>query len=309
MVAQLATGTEPIIVIYLDYEMTEDDLEERLSDMGYGPQTDLSKLRYALLPSLPPLDTVHGAEALHHLVDVEQAAFPDHHVVVIIDTTSRAVKGEENKADTIQDFYRYTGIGLKRRKVTYARLDHAGKDGTKGQRGSSAKGDDVDIVWRVTQVDGGLKFHREATRMSWVAESADFKRHNDPLKFTWTQDALWPAGVKEKADILDRLGAPIDISVRAARTLLTQHNQMASGEVLTKAVKYRKEGYGKTLADLVQTVTPERDETQETQAAQKSVTPFPKGGGVTHWDRRNGTGTEHWEKQRWERERDSQEPE
>jgi hypothetical protein len=52
--AKLATGKEPIVVIYLDYEMGEDDLSERLEDMGYGPGTDLSCLRYALFPACRP---------------------------------------------------------------------------------------------------------------------------------------------------------------------------------------------------------------------------------------------------------------
>src|SRR5204862_406235 len=96
MAASLATREDPIRVVYLDYEMTEDDLYERLSDMGYGPETDLSRLRYAVLPALAPLDHPEGGAALLEVVDTEQAAYPDHHVVLIIDTTSRAVAGDES---------------------------------------------------------------------------------------------------------------------------------------------------------------------------------------------------------------------
>ncbi len=46
--------------LYLDCEMTPDDLRERLGDMGYGPGDDLEPLAYYSLPSLPPLDTPEG---------------------------------------------------------------------------------------------------------------------------------------------------------------------------------------------------------------------------------------------------------
>ena len=137
--AELATGPEPIVVIYLDYEMTEADVHDRLEDMGYGPETDLSRLRYDLLPSLPPLDLEDGSQALCEIIDEVQASFPAHHLVVIIDTIGRAVAGEENDADTFRNFYNHTGIELKRRGVTWARLDHSGKDPSQGQRGSSAR--------------------------------------------------------------------------------------------------------------------------------------------------------------------------
>src|SRR5205823_2611131 len=58
-----------VVVLYFDYEMTEDDLYERLQDMGCGPEVDLSRLRYALLPTLPPLDTRDGGAALLAAVD------------------------------------------------------------------------------------------------------------------------------------------------------------------------------------------------------------------------------------------------
>jgi len=62
MALALATGrpvlyrpaSDPLTVVYLDMEMTEDDLHERATDFGYGPDDDLSGLHYILLPSLPP---------------------------------------------------------------------------------------------------------------------------------------------------------------------------------------------------------------------------------------------------------------
>lgn len=132
MTLRCASSKERLVVVYLDYEMGEDDLYERLGDMGAGPGTDLSRLKYVLLPTLPPLDTEAGAAALMELLDAVQGEWPEYHLVVIIDTISRAVVGEENSSDTFRAFYSHTGIQLKRRGCTWARLDHAGKDASRG---------------------------------------------------------------------------------------------------------------------------------------------------------------------------------
>ncbi len=69
LAASIATGPAPCVVVYLDYEMSEQDVFERLQDIGFGPETDLSRLKYALLPNLPPLDTADGARALTAIID------------------------------------------------------------------------------------------------------------------------------------------------------------------------------------------------------------------------------------------------
>jgi hypothetical protein len=238
----LATTRSDVIVLYLDYEMCEDDLHERLVDMGYDEDADLSRLRYALLPSLPPLDR-HGTgpTALYELVDAEQAAHPSAHVVVLIDTLGRAVVGAENDADTYRAFWTHTGIGLKRRGVTFARTDHEGKNPEAGQRGSSAKGDDVDVNWRLVPGDeGGLILKRDSARMSWVPEKVGLVRLEDPLRYGRALTPT-PPGTKACADELDLVGVPVDVSFRQARALAKEHGITASSVVLNAAVKYRKE--------------------------------------------------------------------
>ena len=92
MALALATGrphldkeaTEPEHVIYMDYEMTEDDLHDRLTEFGYGPDVDLEHLHYISLPSIPGLDTADGA------LYVIEAARTIGATTVIIDTISRA---------------------------------------------------------------------------------------------------------------------------------------------------------------------------------------------------------------------------
>jgi 5S rRNA maturation endonuclease (ribonuclease M5) len=235
--AELATTRTDVDIVYLDYEMTRADVRERMEEMGYGAETDLSRFHYDLLPSLPPLDTGEGMAALLELVDRVQR--PGCHLFVVIDTTSRAVEGDENSNDTIRNFYRWTGAALKKREITWARLDHAGKDPTKGQRGGSAKGDDVDVIWRLQRADAGITLHRDAARMSWVDEKLTFAIRTDPLRYERT-GFLWPAGTKELAATLDRLGVPVDAGRPKAREALKANEITATNNVLAAAIRYRK---------------------------------------------------------------------
>lgn len=237
--AKMATGSDPVVVLYLDYEMTEDDLRQRLEDMGYGPATDMSRFHYALLPTLPPLNTPTGGEALDQVVQQVQDIHPDHHVFVVIDTTSRAVVGEENDSSTMQDFYRFSGIRLKRRGVTFVRLDHAGKDAGRGQRGSSAKGDDVDLVWKLEPTDGGIRLKRELTRISWAKEVVSFGVTDEPLDYR--RAITFAAGTKDCATDLDELGVPVDTSANDALRALREAKKGRRREVVLDAIRYRKD--------------------------------------------------------------------
>lgn len=155
-------------VLYVDFENDpRADVRERLINMGYGP-ADLQQLRYLSFPTLAALDSERGAEELMAAVEYHQAE------VVVIDTVSRAVAGEENENDTWLAFYRHTGLRLKQAGVAMIRLDHAGKDETKGQRGGSAKVGDVDAVWRLSRVtDTVYRLQCEANRMPLAPEQKD----------------------------------------------------------------------------------------------------------------------------------------
>jgi hypothetical protein len=229
-----------VLAMYFDYEMSEDDLYERLEDMGYGPESDLDRLRYALLPSLPPLDSQEGGRAIAEILDYELAVAPDLHPVVVIDTIGRALQGEENPADTIRDFYRYTGVELKRRRVTWARLDHAGWDATKGARGSSAKGDDVDVIWRLLATEGGLELVKVAARMGWIPEKVPLRKETDPVLRFAACETSWPAGTVETAGLLDDLGVSLDASRRQAQSALKAAGQGRRAEVIAAAQRHRR---------------------------------------------------------------------
>lgn len=213
MAAALATGREflghtpdaPVSVLYIDFEMTSDDLNERMIRFGYGPDDDLSLLHYVMLPAVPPLDTPEGGTALLMSVDRWE---PD---LVVVDTTARAVSGEENAAETIRDLYKNSLMILKQRGITTLRIDHAGKSMDKGQRGSSAKNDDVDIVWQLIshgEGEGGterLKLNATHRRVGWVPETVDIERSVDGVPMHIESTTGYPAGTADLIEILDGL--------------------------------------------------------------------------------------------------------
>jgi hypothetical protein len=269
--AELATRTD-VDVIYLDYEMTRADVRERMEDMGYGDDSDL-RSHYDLLPTQPPLDTGEGMAAVLRLV--YQVQRPDCHVMVVVDTTGRAAQGKENDADTFRDFYKWTGIALKRRGVTWARLDHAGKDEALGQRGSSGKGDDVDVIWKLVAGDNGMTLHRDAARMPWVEEKLSFAIRSDPLRYE-RSGALWPAGTKELVAQLDQLGLPPDIGRRKARQALKDNGLSAPATVLAAALRWRKQNL-LNVSDLTADTQKVKSTALETDTPDTSLKPHVTG--------------------------------
>jgi hypothetical protein len=203
--------------------MTEDDLIERLTELGYGPQDNLEKLHYALLPSLPPLDTIEGANALLHLVDQTKAE------LVVVDTFGRAVEGDEDRADTVRAFYRHTGLSLKARGVAVLRTDHSGKSVEKGMRGSSAKADDVDIVWQLSRTNtnkgDGVRLNRTHSRISWVPPDIRISRIETDHGHDYiidAQDQQWADGTRQDADLLDTLELPHNAGFNATKNAVRE---------------------------------------------------------------------------------------
>lgn len=242
--ACVATGTallgrrsEPRSVLYLDYEMTADDLAERLEQMGFGEEADLENLHYALLPSLPPLDDPEGGKAVVRLAEMVGAE------LVVIDTFGRAIHGDENDADTVRSFYRWTGLHLKHAGRAFLRVDHAGKDVTKGQRGSSAKNDDVDVVWQMTaKEDGVFTLTAKKRRMGWVPMTVDVVMNDeDRLTFNLLHGVTYPAGTAAVAEELSAMGVPADASSREAIKAFRGGGGSARDNVIRAAQKYRTE--------------------------------------------------------------------
>lgn len=244
MAAALATGRpifgrwpcEPTSVLYLDYEMTEADLQERLVDLGYSADDDMSNLHYALLPSLAPMDAQprEGAHAVLGLAEHLDAQ------LIVIDTFGRAVTGKESEADTVRSFYQYVGLALKAAGRTVLRLDHAGKDLEKGQRGSSAKADDVDVVWQLYRCEGGVTLKRTHSRISWVPDIVNLLRRETDSGVTWSvAEQIYPAGTKELAEEMDRLGVPLDASSGEATKALAAAGMRKRRTLILAAQRWR----------------------------------------------------------------------
>jgi hypothetical protein len=239
--ASLAAGRDPftgkaqprVPMTYVDYEMSEDDLLERLDDMGFIP-AELELLSYYQLPTLPPLDTAAGGRALLAIAHRDQS------VGVVIDTIGRAVEGDENAADTYHGFWQHTGSPLKRAGIGLARADHEGHEEGRS-RGSSAKADDVDIVWRLSRTDDGYRLTKKHARISWIPDNVEIVQSVDPLTFRRSAGS-WPAGTREKADELDAIAAPLGISKRQAIALLKAADlSVGRHEVLLKAIVFRQQ--------------------------------------------------------------------
>lgn len=250
----LATGREflaqpagrKVNVLYCDFEMSSADLYDRIVAFGYGPGDDLSHLHYALLPSLPPLDTDAGGAALL------AAALAVGAELVVIDTTSRVISGDENDADTMRAFYRHTGLRLKQAGITWARLDHAGKDVSKGARGSSAKNDDVDVVLRLERTDAGQKLTATHRRMSWYPEvtNVNVTEDADGIVTFGRQAPSWPAGTKELADWMDKAGLPLDVTESDLRAAMKDAGQKAGAKKFRAAKKFRQQRADQAVENL-----------------------------------------------------------
>lgn len=226
----------PTGVLYLDYEMTQADVRERLEDMGYGPDDDLGRLHYALLPSIDPLDTETGGR---YVRDTAVRLGAD---LVIVDTLARAVTGAEDASDTIRAFYNHTSLLLKQQEITLVRLDHVGHENKDRGRGTSAKRDDVDVVWAITRNDNGLKLKRTHARMPWGPSEVAVRIELGPLRHTTQTVPGWPEGTKPAAGRLDQLEAPLGITKRDATALLKKADgKAARGEVVLAALKYRRQ--------------------------------------------------------------------
>lgn len=229
----------PYRVLYVDFENDpRGDVRTRLEAMEVGPN-ELDNLCYLTFPSLAKFDTAQGAlDLLRHVEHYECE-------VVVIDTVSRAVMGEENENDTWLAFYRHTGLALKRAEVACIRLDHSGKDSAKGMRGGSAKYGDVDAVWRLTSIgEDTIALECTDNRMPVPVKQLTLIRQEFPLSHRVAGDAwqaVTDAKVHEVDQRLDALGVPSSASVREAREALRRAGDKVAQGPLAKAVRLRKQ--------------------------------------------------------------------
>lgn len=225
----------PVRVLYVDLENAAADLRERLDAMGYGP-ADLGQLVYYSFPSLPALDSPVGGR---HLCQLVAAHDPE---LVVIDTLSRVIEGEENSADTFRLLYRHALAPIKARGTAVWRLDHLGKDPTGGPRGSSAKGDDVDTAWLlVNHGDGALRLRLDRQRSGHHPEQIDIQRRAiEGLRHVRVDATSGDPRVTAIVRELERLGVPLDLGRDRTRALLATVGVRVGNDVLSKAITARR---------------------------------------------------------------------
>jgi hypothetical protein len=226
---------EPITVAYWDYEMTENDLYERAVDEFELHPDDLDQLRYYLLPTVPPLDTPEGGRVVLGTLRRDGAR------AAVFDTFGRTVTGPEDLSDTVRAYYRCTAYALKAAGIASARLDHTGHTEHNRARGSSGKGDDIDVAWVLKRGDGTSASlnHHGVSRLSWVPRSLDLVLIEGPPNYCRRATERWPAGTAECATALDELELSLDVGANEAIKALRAARRGRRREVVIAAVRYR----------------------------------------------------------------------
>lgn len=226
-------------VAYIDNEMTEKELQERINDMGLDFDELTGWLYYFTFPAIHDMDTELGG------LDVLELCRHFECDVLMIDTLSRVVRGEENSNDTYRNFYNHTGRLLRANSIALSRLDHEGI--VRGRtRGATAKNDDVDLVYglekRSTKDEmPGYRLTRTHARIASVSETIELEMHSDPLSIRSTQLRSWTDAALRKARELESLDVPIDLGVARVRALMRDKGLTPGNQgVLHEAIRFRK---------------------------------------------------------------------
>ena len=180
--------------------------------------------------------------ALQEMVEAVRAYGSE---LVVVDTISRAIVGEENSNDTWLSLYRHTGRALKAAGVSMARLDHSGKDATAGMRGGSAKSGDVDAVWRLDQITKDtLKLTCTASRMVLSETELVLTRLTSPHLRHKVEGAGWMAAADAAQlaliEALDAAGAPLTIGRPKAREAAKAKSITIGSDSIDRALRARR---------------------------------------------------------------------
>ncbi|MEV3857771.1 AAA family ATPase [Streptomyces sp. NPDC050095] len=240
----------PVPLLYVDAENGHQDIQERFLSYGGGPGR-MGLMSYASFPPIRPLDTAGGGADLLTMVRECEAQ------LVCLDTVSRFISGPENDADTWLSLYRHTLLPLKRAGIASVRLDHMGKDGERGARGSSAKTQDVDHVWELRNQGGGtVVLKRTHTRTGIGPDSfvmlRQYRKDGDTYVPGGTRHVLMtydaptpdlasaPGTVEHIVAALDRAGVPDDAGNRTVKAKLADLQIPAGSDKVARVVKIRQ---------------------------------------------------------------------
>jgi hypothetical protein len=240
---KLATGfdpftgatIEPIRVLYVDGEMGQLDVRERLIALDLTPD-DLGLLGYTDNP--PKCNTMEGATALVSMVRSVGAR------LVVLDGLNALIVGAEKDDTPWRDLYEQTIDPLKRDGVAILSNDNMGKDPSLGGRGSSVKMDKTDGIFTLTRTQDGvlLKCTHTRTASLRVEVSLTIVGADGATPITYREGLRsWPADTKKVAAILDRLGVPREFGRDKARAAIKNAGETGiRNDVLAAAIRWRK---------------------------------------------------------------------
>ena len=247
LAASVATGRDflgqPTIksrVLYIDRENDPyRDVLERLKQMGFSAEELDCNLFYLSFPSIDDFDTQSGAKTILNWVDNHEIDF------VVVDTISRFIHGKENENDTWREVYKLTGQELKKRGITFLRIDHSGKDLTKGARGGSAKEQDVDLTWSLSKPKTKpFVLSADSNRMPIEVDELKLVLNDKPLRFDWSgsqENNTEELRIKKMIESLEKAGLPKTASVDKTQAFINDELKSSMGRnTIAKLVRMRK---------------------------------------------------------------------
>ena len=247
LAASVATGrdflghpTTKVRVLYVDRENDpRSEVRERLEKMGFIEEELKDNLLFLSYPTIGDLDTKSGAATLIDWVDKHNIDF------VIVDTISRFIAGKENDNDTYFDLYKLTELELKKRGVTFLRIDHTGLETDGRARGASAKEQDVDITWSMVRTkNGSFKLRSKCHRMFIEVNELTLTKNLNPLRFDWSdtpEDKTEEARIEKMIKLLDTTTLPKTATVRKTQAFINDELKSSMGtDTITKLVRIRK---------------------------------------------------------------------
>lgn len=226
-------------VLYLDFENDPlGDVRDSLRDMGFTP-ADLTNFVHLPFPSMAYLNTAAGAADLDAAVRFYR---PD---LVVVDTVARTVRGEENSNDTWHDWYKHSGLVLKRHEVALLRFDHEGHQAGRS-RGGSAKSGDVDAIWRlVKHTETNLELSLDDARYKLMPEERQVSIHRGGHPLTHTADArqweAWNRSLDAIVAAADAAGLPVGAGYRKVEEAAKDAHVECTQRLAQQATQRRKE--------------------------------------------------------------------
>ena len=265
--ACIATGrdflghpTQQGTVVYIDFENSPRiHVLPRLIQMGFTSE-ELSELRFASFPSsLHPLDCWEAERQIRELLDVHNP------VLVVMDTISRAVEGEENSNDTWNNLYKFTEKVLKQGDIAWLRLDHLGRDSKKGARGGSAKSGTVDVSWTLEETtENNLKLTIESQRTPLGDDCYHLQRVESPFLHHRhvEKKKIQPMDrVAQAVELLDTHGYPSSMTQEKTGAVLRDEFEFQiKNDKLAKVCQIRKSAFSHNNGPTLKTLSRETTE-------------------------------------------------